>query len=212
MTRTPLYWMLTISLGVLAGCERPPAPQQAAPAASSPAPAPAPQAAAPAPAPGPAAAAPAAPAGPSLEARSHIKQGFAYIAAAKNASSRANYDENIENAVNEFSQAIAKEPGYAEAYSNRAVAYMQQKKFNKAQEDLKKAVELAPKSPAVHYNLASLYSLKGDVDLALDAIDSALASGFTDYDALRKDPDLDNVRKSPEFRKVLEKHKVFIVK
>lgn len=217
MTRTPLYLMLTLSLAVLAACERP-APQQAAPAASAPAPAPAPQAAAPAPPPESAKAlqaqpsAPVTPSGPSLEARSHIKQGFAYIAAAKSASSRTNYDENIENAVNEFSQAIAKEPGYADAYSNRAVAYMQQKKFNKAHEDLKKAVELAPKSPAVHYNLASLYSLKGDIDLALDEIDSSLASGFSDYDALRRDPDLDNVRKSPEFRKVLEKHKVFIVK
>ena len=31
-------------------------------------------------------------------------------------------------------------------------------------------------------------------------------------DALRRDPDLDNLRKHPEFRKILEKHKVFIVK
>ena len=48
--------------------------------------------------------------------------------------------------------------------------------------------------------------------LALDEIDAALAKGFSDYDALRRDPDLENLRRSPEFRKVLEKHKVFIVR
>ena len=50
------------------------------------------------------------------------------------------------------------------------------------------------------------------MDLALDEIDAALSRGFSDYDALRKDSDLDNVRQHPEFRKILEKHKVFIVK
>jgi len=87
---------------------------------------------------------------------------------------------------------------------------MQQRKFNKAEEDLRKARELNPASPSVRYNTASLYSLEGKVDLALDEIDAALARGFTDYDALRRDTDLDNVRRHPEFRKVLEKHKVFI--
>jgi tetratricopeptide (TPR) repeat protein len=154
----------------------------------------------------------AADAGPSLEVRSHLKQGFAYIAAAKNAPTRINFEESLENAINEFDQAIAKDPNYADAYANRGVAYMQQKKFNKAQESLRKALELAPKSPSVHYNLASLYSVKGDVDLALDEIDAALEHGFADYDALRRDPDLINVRRHPEFRKVLERHKVFVVR
>ena len=88
---------------------------------------------------------------------------------------------------------------------------MQQKKFNKAQEDLNRALELAPESPSIHYNMACLHSLNGKVDLALDEIDAALTRGFSEYDGLRRDSDLDNVRRHPEFRKVLEKHKVFIV-
>lgn len=149
---------------------------------------------------------------PSLEVRSHIKQAFAYISMAKNARDGNIRDENIDNALKEFSVAIQKDPNYAEAYSNRAVTYMQQKKFNKAEEDLRRAKELAPNSASVRYNYASLHSLKGDVDLALDEIDAALTKGFSDYDALRRDPDLENLRKHPEFRKILEKHKVFIMK
>jgi len=42
------------------------------------------------------------------------------------------------------------------------------------------------------------------------ALDAALANGFQNYDALRKDPELLNLRKSPEWRKTLEKYKVFL--
>lgn len=185
-----------------------PASAASAPASASAAPA----APAPAPAPAAAPAAPAAPKAPSAEAQARVRQGFSYIANAKNASNRTNFDENVDNAIREFTQAIQIDPGYADAYSSRAVAYMQQKKFNKAGEDLKKALELAPQSPAIHYNMACLHSLNGSVDLALDEVDTALARGFSEYDALRLDPDLANARKHPEFRKVLEKHKVFIVK
>lgn len=191
-----------------------PAPAPAPATAPAVAPAPAPSVAA-APAPAPTAApapAPTAKAEPSLEVRGHVKQAFAYISMAKNANSVVNRDENLDNALREFSLAIQKDPSYAEAYSNRAVTYMQLKKFNKADEDLRKAKELSPDSPSIHYNSASLESLKGNVDLALDEIDVSLTKGFSDYDALRRDPDLDNVRKHPEFRKILEKHKVFIVK
>ena len=45
---------------------------------------------------------------------------------------------------------------------------------------------------------------------ALDSLDRALDLGFADYDVLRRDPDLNNLRRHPEYAKVLEKHKVFI--
>jgi tetratricopeptide (TPR) repeat protein len=185
-------------------------------------PAPAPQPAQPAPAPAPAEppkAEPAKPAAdaksggePSLEVKSHLKQGMSYVSVAKNANSPGVFNENIENAINEFSNAIKKDPNYAEAYSNRATAYMMQKKYNKALDDLKKAKELRPESASIRYNLACAHSLMGNVDYGLDELDAALAKGFDDYQALRKDPDLNNLRKHKEWRPILEKHKVFIEK
>jgi tetratricopeptide (TPR) repeat protein len=154
--------------------------------------------------------APAAPAQPSLEVTQHLKQGMAYVSTAKNAGTPAIFNENINNAINEFSNAIKKDPSYATAYSNRAVAYMMQKKYNLALDDLKKAKELKPNDPAVRYNLASCHSLMGNVDLGFVELDAALANGFNDYDSLRKDPDIANLRKSPDWRKTLEKYKVFL--
>lgn len=147
---------------------------------------------------------------PSQEVKAHLKQGMSYVSIAKNATSKAVFNENLENAIAEFSNAINKDPNYAEAYSNRAVAYMLQKKNNKALDDLKKAKEIRPDSVTIRYNLASVHSLMGNTDYGLDELDAALSKGFNDYDSLRKDPDISNLRKTKEFKKILEKHKVFI--
>ncbi len=149
---------------------------------------------------------------PSQEVKAHLKQGMSYVSIAKNATSKSVYNENLQNAIAEFSNSINKDPNYAEAYSNRAVAYMLQKKNNKALDDLKKAKELKPDNATIRYNLASVHSLMGNTDYGLDELDAALDKGFNDYDSLRKDPDINNLRKSKEFQKILEKHKVFITK
>lgn len=147
---------------------------------------------------------------PSEAAKANLKQGMSYISIAKNATSKGIRNENIENAIAEFTNAMNKDPNYAEAYSGRAGAYMLQGKNNKALDDLKKAKEIKPDSSSIRYNLACVHSLMGNTDYGLDELDAALSKGFNDYDSLRKDPDINNLRKSKEFKKILEKHKVFI--
>ncbi len=136
-----------------------------------------------------------------IEAKLNMQQGMNYMRG-----------RDYDNAIKEFTLAIEKHPAYDVAYSNRAVAYMQQKKFNKALDDLKKAEEMNAANPTVHYNFVALYSLQNQLDRSLDSLDRCLELGFNNYDALRGDPDLNNVRKHPEFKKILEKHKVFIMK
>jgi tetratricopeptide (TPR) repeat protein len=143
-----------------------------------------------------------APAGPNttrLAADLHLNQGMTYAAM-----------RDWENAISEFSKAVDIDGRYAAAYANRGVAYMQQRKYNKALDDLKQAESLSPNDKMIHYNFVALYSLQNQLDRALDSLDRALERGFNNYDALRNDPDLNNVRAHPEFVRVLEKHKVFI--
>jgi tetratricopeptide (TPR) repeat protein len=134
-----------------------------------------------------------------LEAQVNLQQGMQYASG-----------KDYENAIKEFTLSIEKYPNYATAYSNRAVAYMQQKKYNKAQEDLDKAVGINPDDPLIHYNITALRSLTDKLDIALDSLDKCLELGFNDVDSLRNDPDLKNLRKHPEYRKILDKHKIFI--
>lgn len=134
-----------------------------------------------------------------LEARLNLQQGMNYALA-----------KDYERAADEFSIAINKFPDYGVAYSNRAAAYIQLRKFSKAMDDLNVALELMPDDPIAHYNLTALYSLQNQLDRAADSLDAALRLGFNDYDSLRDDPDLANLRAHSDYRKILEKHKIFI--
>lgn len=136
---------------------------------------------------------------PPLEAKGHLQQGMIYAKL-----------KDYDNAIKEFTLAIGKHPDYAAAYSNRASAYIQKKRYNKALEDLTKAGQLKLNDPVIFYNLTALFSVQIKIEFALESLDKCLEYGFTDYDALQKDPDLANLRKDPEFRKILQKHKIFL--
>ena len=53
--------------------------------------------------------------------------------------------------------------------------------------------------PMVHYNLACSYSLLGKIDSAFKTLKTAIGLGYDDFNYLRRDPDLDNLRKDKRF-------------
>ena len=144
------------------------------------------------------------------DAKSSLVQAFSYISSAKAATSKTAQDELFANAEKELNRAIKLFPDYAEALMNRGVLFMTIQKLNKAEIDLNRARKLDPKNPNINYNLVCLYSITNRVDLAIDLLDKTLKLGFDDYDSLRSDPDLTELRKSKEFQTVLEKNKVFL--
>jgi thiol-disulfide isomerase/thioredoxin len=58
-----------------------------------------------------------------------------------------------------------------------------------------------------HYNTACGRSLQGKKEEALTAFAAAVESGFTDWDHIAKDTDLDNIRKEPRFAQIIERQK-----
>ncbi len=65
-----------------------------------------------------------------------------------------------------------------------------------------------PKSKVtVHYNLACAFARQGQTSEAVQALQAAVAAGFSDRQSLGTDPDLASVRQAPEFRELLSKVK-----
>jgi len=62
---------------------------------------------------------------------------------------------------------------------------------------------LRGQDPLSWYNLACSYSLLTRLDEALEALRRALELGYGDLDALQKDPDLLNLRRSEQYRRLL---------
>lgn len=63
----------------------------------------------------------------------------------------------IDEALNNFDKAIAKDPEDATLYYNRGLIYDQMGEFEKAETDYKKAVEVDPKFFDAAYNLGAMY-------------------------------------------------------
>jgi len=66
-------------------------------------------------------------------------------------------------------------------------------------------VTLAPRDPLAHYNLACGLSLAGDTAGSALALESAVARGFHDWAHIRTDPDLANLRATPEYAPLVER-------
>ena len=106
-------------------------------------------------------------------------------------------------------------PG-AEAASNQvaakemvkvAIAQMSQGKLDDAEKELSDAAARDPKQSLVYYNMAVLRLKQGRTDDALKELEASFLSGFSYFDEMQKDPDLDGIRNDPRFTALVKKYR-----
>ena len=100
---------------------------------------------------------------------------------------------------------VRRDPDYVEALQILGDHYTQRGKFEQSLKVDEQLSRLEPRNPLVFYNLACSYSLTGQVDLAVTALDQALVLGYRDFKWLAKDPDLRTLRKHPLYRSIEDK-------
>ena len=60
-------------------------------------------------------------------------------------------------------------------------------------------VRLCPEEPNFHYNLACSFSILGQLEMAYQSLEKAIQLGYQNFEHLKKDADLDNLRKDRRF-------------
>jgi hypothetical protein len=60
---------------------------------------------------------------------------------------------------------------------------------------------------SVYYNLAVLRLKQGRTDEALKEFEASFLNGFTYFDEMTKDPDLDGIRNDPRFVALVNKYR-----
>ena len=96
------------------------------------------------------------------------------------------------------------EPENAPAWNQLGAAFYSMKRYDKAVEAYRKADALQFSQPAVRYNIACSLALAGKQNEALDWLDKAIASGFSQAGLLESDPDLKSLLESPRFKTIRE--------
>jgi tetratricopeptide (TPR) repeat protein len=116
-----------------------------------------------------------------------------------------------------FKKAIALQDDAASFHINLGTLYFEKGKYQKGMAELRKGLMLDPgiggrgegmalaqapskgSSNEKNYFMARVYASMGDVDRAVESLKQALGAGFTDIDAIRKEPDFDKIRQDTKF-------------
>ena len=97
------------------------------------------------------------------DARAYDKRGLAYVST-----------RNYEQAIIDYTKAIALDPNFAEAYNNRSTAHLVMGNYGQAVVDCDRALALAPEFVAAYVNRGIAYTGLRDYDQALADYATAL--------------------------------------
>jgi tetratricopeptide (TPR) repeat protein len=81
---------------------------------------------------------------------------------------------------------------------------MMQGEYARALPLMKKKIELQPDIFDAYYNIACIYSLQNEIDDAVIWLEKAVEKGFKDWKILETDRDLDNIRGSSYYKKLMK--------
>lgn len=132
------------------------------------------------------------------------KAGDAYFDAAPNYS---NKNALYLQAIDLYSKALKLDSTLYYSMNRLGVAYIYLEKYDEGISIFEMALEKdALYKNTYEYNLACIYSLQKKLDSALQYFDRCIVSGYRDIGHMSEDTDLDNIRKLPQFRAIIEKH------
>jgi Flp pilus assembly protein TadD len=107
-------------------------------------------------------------------------------------------------AVADYNKSIQLNPTNDEPYRNRGAAYMTAGRFDAARADYSKALELDPADSRGYYNMACLHSLQKNAQEACSWLQKAIDHGYSNWEHIKEDTDLENVREAECYRKIMK--------
>jgi TolB-like protein/Flp pilus assembly protein TadD len=90
-------------------------------------------------------------------------------------------------------------PDDARAHQFYALTLKRLGRLEEAKEEMLKGIEQNPNDPIIIYNAACFYAMIGDKKASIENLKKAIDNGFGNYEYIKHDPDLNNLRKEPDF-------------
>lgn len=108
---------------------------------------------------------------------------------------------DLKTARTNFEKAIVLQPTFAEARDQLALVNAMLGNYEEALVLYKKMIWNNPQNFEPYYSIASILSRQKKLDLAMNWLQKAMEFGFDDWDRIRSDPNLRNLRLSKHYRR-----------
>ncbi len=106
-----------------------------------------------------------------------------------------------------YESVLRRDPSYADVVEILGGLYTKVGRISDGLKMDRKLVRLLPENATAHYNLACSLALFKRRNDAFRSLKQAIALGYTDFEWMAQDPDLEDLKKYPEFVKLLDQLK-----
>jgi hypothetical protein len=127
-----------------------------------------------------------------VKAREILNDGAAYL-----------NEGNFEAARRRFLEAIEIDELIPEAFNGVGVTWRMRNDLNRALEWYKKAILVDPDFGDAYYNMACVYALQKQNEMALRYLQIAALNGYATSEGIDADPDLEGLRGDPAYKALL---------
>jgi len=103
-----------------------------------------------------------------------------------------------------YSRYLSQHPDDARAHMLFAVDLALTEQNEEAKNEAAKAIELNPTDPLMLYNASCFYSQLGEKQISIETLKNAMTAGYQDYEWIKRDSDLDNIRNEPKFLELMK--------
>jgi len=118
--------------------------------------------------------------------------------------SKLTVSENFNFEVQFFESILRRNPKDSNVIEILGGLYTKQGRITDGLRMDRRLVRLQPENPTAHYNLACSLALKNRNPEALRTLEKSVDLGYTDYEWMHQDPDLDGLRDHAGYKKLLD--------
>ncbi len=109
----------------------------------------------------------------------------------------------LDEAIYHYQKSLSLQPDAVQVLNNLAIAYMTKKEHEKAVSTFNRMAELQPDNAGIYYNIACIYSRQNKIEKSLESLKKAIEKGYDNWDLIKTDKDLENIRNSLYYEKLM---------
>ena len=115
--------------------------------------------------------------------------------------------DEYDKAISQYKEALSIQPRYIHAIYRLAGVYYDHQEYTKALDLLQNLKEMQPQDAGIYYYLACIYAKQDILDVSVSWLKQAIDKGFSDWDLIKNDPDLENIKNTSYVTELMNNHK-----